>query len=204
MSLINSVFMINNDKDFKIHIYCTWYRHHNIIIIFIASRTIAKQKFSNSNKQTIDLSCIIIKQHILNTPVNELPYKAILNTIRCWQSAWHVLQLGIKFYLFVSHGGMNYRGSTGKFRNARSLSLSYLHEKQTSRIQSLYLYFIKIVPFWLRNICFLIQNTLSLFHGGYYSSLHRLMSLHGKMDVKIFLMFIVAKNTGSVNIVISS
>ena len=28
----------------------------------------------------------------------------------------------------------------------------YLHEKQTSRIQSLYLYFIKIVPFWLRNI----------------------------------------------------
>ena len=34
---------------------------------------------------------------------------------------------------------------------------SYLHEKQTSRIQSLYLYFnyfIKIVPFWLRNIRF--------------------------------------------------
>ena len=30
--------------------------------------------------------------------------------------------------------------------------LSYLHEKQTSRIQSLYLYFIKIVPFWPRNI----------------------------------------------------
>ena len=27
------------------------------------------------------------------------------------------------------------------------LCLSYLHEKQTSRIQSLYLYFIKIVPF---------------------------------------------------------
>ena len=32
------------------------------------------------------------------------------------------------------------------------LRLSYLHEKQTSRIQSLYLYFIKIVPFRLR--CF--------------------------------------------------
>ena len=32
--------------------------------------------------------------------------------------------------------------------------LSYLHEKQTSRIQSLYLYFIKIVPFWLCNIRF--------------------------------------------------
>ena len=32
------------------------------------------------------------------------------------------------------------------------LCLSYLHEKQTSRIQSLYLYFIKIVPFWLRKV----------------------------------------------------
>ena len=30
--------------------------------------------------------------------------------------------------------------------------LSYLHEEQTSRIQSLYLYFIKIAPFWLWNI----------------------------------------------------
>ena len=27
--------------------------------------------------------------------------------------------LGIEFYLFVSHGGMNDRGSTCKFRNAR-------------------------------------------------------------------------------------
>ena len=80
------------------------------------------------------------------------------------------------------------------------LCLSYLHEKHTSRIQSLYLYFIKIVPFWLRNIRFLIHNTRSFFYGGHYSSLHRLMSLHGKMDVKIFLMLIVAENTRSVNI----
>ena len=80
---------------------------------------------------------------------------------------------------------------------------SYLHEKQTSRSQSLYLYFnyfIKSVPFWLRNIRFLIQNTRSLFYGRHYSSLHRLMSLHRKLNVKIFLMFIVAENTGSVNI----
>ena len=77
---------------------------------------------------------------------------------------------------------------------------SYLHEKQTSRIQSLYLYFIKIVPFWLRNIRFLIQNIRSLFYGRHYSSLHRLMSLHRKLNVKILLMFIVAENTGSVNI----
>ena len=67
------------------------------------------------------------------------------------------------------------------------LCLSYLHEKQTSRIQSLFLYFIKIVPFWLLNIRFLIQNTQSLFYGRHYSSLHRLMSLYWKMDVKIRL-----------------
>ena len=79
-------------------------------------------------------------------------------------------QLGIEFYLFVSHGGMNDRGSTCKFRNAQ--------------IQSLYLYSIKIVPFWLRNIRFLIQNTRSLFYGGHYSSLHRLME---KRMSKFFL-----------------
>ena len=38
--------------------------------------------------------------------------------------------LGIEFYLFVSHGGMNDRGSTCKFRNAWILCLSYLHEKK--------------------------------------------------------------------------
>ena len=43
--------------------------------------------------------------------------------------------LVIEFYLFVFHGGMNDRGSTCKFRNARN--------------QSLYLYLIKIVPFGL-------------------------------------------------------
>ena len=82
-----------------------------------------------------------------------------------------------------------------KFTRGSSVA-SYLHEKQTSRIQSFYLYFIKIVPFswfWLRNIRFLIQNTRSLFYGRHYSSLHRLMSLHGKLNVKFFLMFIVAE-----------
>ena len=64
---------------------------------------------------------------------------------------------------------------------------------------SLYLYFIKIVPFWLQNIRFLIQNNQSLFYGRHYLWLHRLMSLHEKMDVKIFFMFIVAENTRSVN-----
>ena len=107
------------------------------------------------------------------------------------------------------------RGSTCKFRKCAkrfskftrgSSVASYLHEKQTSRIQSLYLYFnyfIKIVPFWLRNIRFLIQNTRSLFYGCHYSPLHRLMSLQRKLNVKIFLMFIAAENTGSVNISLS-
>ena len=89
-----------------------------------------------------------------------------------------------------------------KFTRGSSVA-SYLHGKQTSRIQSLYLYFnyfIKNVPFWPRNVRFLIQNTRSLFYGPHYSSVHHLMSLQRKLNVKIFLMFIVAENTGSVNI----
>ena len=83
-----------------------------------------------------------------------------------WYFTINGSQLGMEFYLFVPHGGMNDRGSTCKFRNARSAfrnlhvdplsfipfeiytwipCLLYLHEKQTRRIQSLYLYFIKIV-----------------------------------------------------------
>ena len=81
------------------------------------------------------------------------------------------------------------------------LCLSYLHEKQTSRIQSLYLYFLyQNCTVLATKYPFSIQNTRSLFYMGHYSSLHRLMSLYGKMDVNIFLMFIVAENTRSVNI----
>ena len=74
--------------------------------------------------------------------------------------------LGIEFYLFVSHGGMNDRGSTCKFRNARKL------------------------------FRFGYEISVLKYTTGRYSR----MFLHGKMDVKIFLMFIVAENTGSVNI----
>ena len=44
------------------------------------------------------------------------------------------------------------------------LCLSYLHEKQTSRIQSLYLYYIKIVPFGYE---IFVLNTQ---HGGIQNS----------------------------------
>ena len=81
------------------------------------------------------------------------------------------------------------------------LCLSYLHEKQTRRIQSLYIYFIKIVSRFGYEISVFKYTT------GRYSeqppeqpaNTSRL-SLHGKMDVKIFLMFIVAENTRSVNV----
>ena len=73
------------------------------------------------------------------------------------------------------------------------LCLSCLHEKQASRIQSLYLYFIKFVPFWQ-------EISVFKYTTGRYSEqpseqlahTYRL-SLHGKMDVKIFLIFIVSK-----------
>ena len=80
------------------------------------------------------------------------------------------------------------------------LCLSYLHEKQTSRIQYLYLYFIKIVPFWLWNIHFLIHNRRYSEQPPEQPAYMSRMFRHGKMDVKIFLMFIVAENTGSVNV----
>ena len=55
------------------------------------------------------------------------------------------------------------------------------------RIQSLYLYFnyfIKIVPFWLRNIRFLIQNTRSLFYGCHYSPLQIAKDSNGSNTIK--------------------
>ena len=107
--------------------------------------------------------------------------------------------LGIEFYLFVSHGGMNYRGSICKFTRGSSVFHTSMRNKQVEF--NPYIYTLsKLYRFWLRNIRFLIQNTRSLFYGGHYSSLPRLMLLHGKMNVNIFLMFIVTENTGSVNI----
>ena len=110
--------------------------------------------------------------------------------------------LGNKFYLFVSPGGMNDRGSTCKFRNALRafwnlhvdahyeiytwiLCLSYLHEKQTSRIQSLYLYFIKIVPFWLRNIRFYTPDLSG-----------RIMVWRGRLSVRLPVWVSVCLSVG--------
>ena len=85
------------------------------------------------------------------------------NTVLC-------VFLGIEFYIFVSHSGMKDRGSTPKYCNAQHvnfvmhkvlfeiytwiLCISYHYEKQISIIQSLCLYFIKIVLFWPWNIRF--------------------------------------------------
>ena len=82
----------------------------------------------------------------------------------------------------------------------RGSCLSYLHEKQTRRIQALYLS--KLSRF---------GHEISVFKytTGRYSeqpmeqpARTSRMFLHGKMDVSIFLMFVVAENTGSVNIVL--
>ena len=80
------------------------------------------------------------------------------------------------------------------------LCLSYLHEKQTSRIKSLYLYCIKIVPFWLQNIRFfntkhpviILRGSLFVITGAHVAS--------WKNGCQNFLMFIVAENSRSVNI----
>ena len=72
------------------------------------------------------------------------------------------LYYGIEFYLFVLMEVWMTEGPRVNFVMREALfeiytwilCLSYLHEKQTSRIQSLYLYFITIIPFWLWNIRF--------------------------------------------------
>ena len=87
----------------------------------------------------------------------EYRMKKMMSNKRISETVNVIFDLGIEFYLFVSHGGTSDRGSTCKFVMHEAifeiytwiLCLSYLHEKQTSRIQSLYLYFIKIVPFRL-------------------------------------------------------
>ena len=143
--------------------------------------------------------CCLTNSYWSNSKMTSMSYNYNTEYTTKWKHSLAWYDLGIEFYLFVSHEGMK---RITKFTRGTSVA-SYLHEKQTSRIQSLYLYFsyfIKIVPFWLRNIRFLIQNTRSLFYGCHYSPLHRLMSLHRKLNVKFFLMFIVAENTGSVNI----
>ena len=113
---------------------------------------------------------------------------------------FRVLHLEIEFYLFVSHGGMNYRGSTCKFRNARSafrnLHVDPVFYTSMRNKQVVFILFFKIVPFWQRNIRFNtqqggIQNSQLIRHGNGF--IKKWMSI-------FFLMFIVAENTGSVNI----
>ena len=68
-------------------------------------------------------------------------------------------------------------------------------------IQSLYLYFIKIVPFWLRNIWGFLYKTPGHYSTGViirrYTVSCRFIE---KWMSKFFLMLIVAENTGIVNI----
>ena len=82
------------------------------------------------------------------------------------------------------------------------LCLSYLHEKQTSRIQSLYLYFFQNCPFLAKKYPFLIHNRMVFRTAAGTASSY--VTLRGKTDVKFFLMFILAENTASENIVKSN
>ena len=111
-----------------------------------------------------------------------------------------VFYLGIEFYLFVSHGGM--KRQLCALRNLHVDPLSLHTSMRNKQVEfNPYIYTLtKLYRFGYEISVFLIPNTRSLFYGRHYSSLHRLMSLHGKLNVKIFLMFIVADNTRSVNI----
>ena len=116
------------------------------------------------------------------------------------------IDLGIEFYLFVSHGGMNDRESTCKFCNARS-AFRNLHvnpvfhtsmrNKQVEFNPNIY------TLSKLSRFCY--EISIFKYTTGRYSEqppeqpAHTSRKqLHGKMDVKTFLMFITAENTGSV------
>ena len=77
------------------------------------------------------------------------------------------------------------------------LCLSYLHEKQTSSIYTLS----KLSRFGYEISVF--KYTTGRYSEQTEQPAHTSrQQLHGKMDVNIFLMFIVAENTGSVNIIL--
>ena len=102
------------------------------------------------------------------------------------------------------------RGSTCKCRNARSafrnlhvdpLSLhTFMRNKQVEFNPYIYTLTTLSKLYRFGYEISVLQTTRSLFYGCHYSPLHRLMSLQRKLNVKIFLMFIIAENTGSVNI----
>ena len=64
----------------------------------------------------IDLCIIHIKREASLLYMYVLHFKVYSLTLPARIS----IHLGVEFYLFDSHGGMNDRGSTCKFRNARS------------------------------------------------------------------------------------
>ena len=113
--------------------------------------------------------------------------------------------LGIEFYWFVSHGGMNDRGSTCKFRNARSAfwnlhvdSLSFITPWETNN-----LIFILYQNCPVLAIKYPFLNTQQV---GIQNSRRnsRLKIRHGNSFMEKWMSkFIVAENTGSVNILTS-
>ena len=117
--------------------------------------------------------------------------------------------LGIEFYLFVSHGGMNDRGSTckcsrfSKFTCGSSVFHTSTWNKQVEfnpyihTLSKLSRFRYEISVFKCTTGRYLEQQPEQPAHTPR-------LSLVGKMDVKIFLMFIVAENTGSVNILNSN
>ena len=87
---------------------------------------------SKSFKQKYVIQVLIHSTHFQGRIMTSLPSTATWTNIILsarqshelnvdqWKCDLHTTELGIEFYLFVSHGGMNDRGSTCKFRNARS------------------------------------------------------------------------------------
>ena len=101
--------------------------------------------------------------------------------------------LGIEFYSFVSHVAKLF----SKFTRGSSVFHTSMRNKQIEF--NPYIYTLsKLSRFGYEISVFKYTTGLYSEQQPAHTSWQQ---LHGKMDVKIFLMFIVAENTGSVNII---
>ena len=96
----------------------------------------------------------------------------------CLRVSGRVVYLELEFYLCVSHGGMTYRGSTCKFRNARNQNCTDLATKYPL--------------FNTKHPVIILQGSLFVVTPAHVAS--------WKNGCQIFSTFIVAENTRSVNI----
>ena len=122
-------------------------------------------------------------------------YNNIFDKILLQTSSDNIIHLGIEFYLFFSNGGMNDRGSMCKFRNAQSAFRKCTRRSSVNHnsMRNKQLEFNPYIYTLSKLSHFSYEISVFKYTTGRYSEqppeqpAHTpRLSLHGKMDVKIF------------------